>query len=371
MKAQDLIVVVAVLLASFLPPAVYGYAYPNIGDDASVHVKWIESIQGVHTLPPAYWGQAIIGIPVKWLSDVSGASVLSVYTWMSYLVLALSCITIYTVASRLTSRWAGFIAIVIIVFASEGFMYLFRYGQIFDIVNMCIVLPIGILFLALWTKTGKLPLLIGTITAFLLFALFHPTGTYLPYCAGLYILLLIAWSTWHRRKKVVITSRLALRTSFALAAPIILAMVLSSVALAQSDLSQKVTEAISLPTFLVSLFGLMPLTLLLLALAVIAKNKPSVPAETSLAIGFLSATSIALAVASFVFQISPDPARQAFDLSIVTGLLTALLVGVAIESWKKHIPAYSLSSTDGNGNAKSAKLVCLQLSNNASRQRGN
>lgn len=199
------ILLIILLLIILLPPAVHGYVYPNKGDDTAVHLGAIEMMSPGSLPQMAYWGQAIVGVPMKFVSDLTGWGLDGIYLWWSYTMLALVGVVLYLVVGSLVNRWAGIIAAVMVLFVTQGVMYLFHYGQIFDIVNMFVILPIAVWFLVRWLagKGSQWENGIMSVGMFALFSIFHSSGEYAPYALGLFFAGLVGWMLWQRRGAIL------------------------------------------------------------------------------------------------------------------------------------------------------------------------
>ncbi len=90
-------------LIILLPPIIHGYIYPNLGDDASYHLKIIKSADLWWV---GYYAYVYVGYPIRWLSSITGLSINVLFLWFNYLVFVAVGFCFYFVLSRLVNRKA-------------------------------------------------------------------------------------------------------------------------------------------------------------------------------------------------------------------------------------------------------------------------
>lgn len=418
------ILLIALLLIILLPPAVHGYVYPNKGDDTAVHLATIEMISADSLPQMAYWGQAIVGVPTKFLSDTTGWGLDGIYLWWSFGMLALVGVVLYLVVGSLVNRWAGIIAAVMVLFVSQGVTYLFHYGQIFDIVNMFVILPVAVWFLVRWLtgKGNQWENGVMSLGMFALFSVFHSSGEYAPYALGLFFAGLVMWMVWQRKGAILGKAAVEYTTSYHDTQPVAASKLVEgyppslpqrlasrvwftppqaeqtthfearSVKVAAMGavligvtawltiggagtpvggesvnpllkgplLATTQVEGPSVPTFLFGYLGLVPIGLAILAAAVIAKEGIWIKKETGLLLLALGAFAAVLSIGAFWPNLSPDPSRQALDLVGVIGIPIAVISGVAIGE-KEVARADSVRVPAGSGYTQPAGVVRAQL----------
>ena len=298
------IVLLLLVLLIMLPPAIHSYAYPNLGDDSAVHLAVMDVMADYQLPETAYWGQLIVGYPLVGIAELFGVSIDTAFLWWSYVMLALAVVVIFLVVGSLVSRWAGMIATVLVVFGTQGAMYLFHYGQIFNIVNMLIVLPVAIWFLVKGL-TGRRWWLVGAVGMTALFIVFHPTGGALflgdggvPTPTGEGVELM-----WQGGKVT--------------------------------------TEAVNVPSSLLGVLGIVPIGLGVGAVVWSIRNRIQMRAETKWFIGAVAVVCLLLSFGWLCPNLSPDPSRHAMDLASWMAIGIATLTGVALsERWSsEHVTA--------------------------------
>lgn len=130
-----------------------------------------------------------------------------VYIVFNFVMLIAVTITLYYIVRRLVNDKASYIVIPMVLFVATGIFALFKYGVIFSIINMYLILPFGVYFLIRWF-TGKHwwnGALAGVL--FILFSLFHVTGYYLPVFIAVslfgYLIIGLLTHKWWQWQKVV------------------------------------------------------------------------------------------------------------------------------------------------------------------------
>jgi len=353
------------LAVVFVPPAIHGYTYPSIGDDAAAHLENMDRIRAGEEPVMSYWGTAIVGYPLVWLADGLNVSNDAVYVWWNYAMIALAGIVIYLVFSSLVNKWAGFLASAMALFGTQGVMYLFNYGVMFDIVNMMIILPLWLWFTVKWLGKQRWGYAIGALASLSLFCVFHTSGEYMQY--ALEVVLLVYTTAWISAKGVassILTPKVVLPS---LVLMLTVSILLVSGITATPDAGERLAatgpwvatldvEAISVPTFLFGVLGLIPIGLCILGAVVILKRGIEVPPNAQLLIVILAVLSAVLAGGAFVGSLSPDPSRQALDLVGVVAVLIAVIVGVAIEAENNR----GYRGT-GNADTEHGDMVRVQL----------
>ena len=85
------LVLTAYTVIIIMPPIIHGYVYPTNGDDSAVHLAFIQGyIDGEYSLSTvahAYWGEAMMVVPIAWLHNTFGLSIDSMFLWLNYGVL--------------------------------------------------------------------------------------------------------------------------------------------------------------------------------------------------------------------------------------------------------------------------------------------
>ena len=341
------LLLVLFLLVVLLPPALHGYTYPSVGDDAAAHLENMDRIRAGEEPIMSYWGTAIVGYPLVWVAEALNLSNDTVYVWWSYAMVALAGVVMYLVVSSIVNRWAGITAAGLVLFGTQGLMYLFNYGVMFDIVNMAVILPVALWLSVKWLKYGGWGYGIGAVLAFCLFSVFHTSGEYLIYVSALLLagyLLLIALISIKDMvpKQLAVIEPTPIAVVGFLGLVLLLSWLLTSDFTATPDTAERLqasgpwlaklqVEGISFPTFLFGVLGLVPIGLGVLGAVVIFKRKQETRVEPWLLMAILVGLAAVLVVGAFVGG-SPDPSRQALDLAIIVTVLVAVITGVAVEA---------------------------------------
>lgn len=332
-------------LIVFLPPIIHGYVYPNIGDDTAVNLGVIERIwAGELGLKTAYLAYMIVGYPLMFLSELLGKSLDVLYLWFSFGALAAVGITVYLVISRLVSRLAGWLALLLSVFSAQGLLYFFYYGQIFNIINIGIILPVLVYFAVRYVEQRKLFQLLILLFLVGLFGSFHTSGIYLPAIAGLAT---VVYVTYKRLKKQRIEKSVAfvgLGIVVFSAIVFVYFIFLPTVKSLQSyegfqmvKLFTVLGKGMTIPLGHYALDIVSPTILALLGLTIVYFSDVLKAADRKarLLISILACILTPLGVAAFA-KLSLDPWRQAVDFATILALFIAVFVGILLGKRKNQ-----------------------------------
>ena len=169
----------------FLPPLIHGYVYPNIGDDTAGHLAIFDKMQGGTIRPQMlYLGYVIVGYPLVFVSSLVGADINILFLWFNFVALAGVGLTVYFVISGLVDRLTGWLALLIVLFSAQGILFQFYFGQLFNLINVGIILPLLLLLVVKYLEQGKWYQLILLSLFSGLFGSFHTSGVYLPVIVG-------------------------------------------------------------------------------------------------------------------------------------------------------------------------------------------
>lgn len=162
-------ILVVITILVIIPPLYYDYIYPTAGDDTASHLKYF---QNINNQAPAYGGQYIIGKLMNVLPFDMNIS----FLWYHYFILVLAIWCIGLSVALAINYLAGIMA-VFLMFGVSYFMSLFHWGQIFDIVGVAILLPIGLLCLHKMDKGLRWK--IGVIVSLVVFSMWHINGKFI------------------------------------------------------------------------------------------------------------------------------------------------------------------------------------------------
>lgn len=326
----------------FLPLLVHGYVYPNIGDDSAVYLARIEGMaNGTDTVQ--YTGYYIAGYPMVFLRDTLGWSLDIQFLWFNFIALAFIGIVIYLVFAKLANRLTGWLALLLVMFTAQGIMFLFYYGQIFNIINLGIIFPLLLLFTVRYLEGRKKRYLLLTLVFTILFSSFHANGIYLPAIAGLGTLVYLIYIKFN--KKTVQKRALYFGGGITLFAIIVFIALVVLPTMQQlrefsdtplSSTMNNVGKGMAVPVnhWLMSILS--PSILVLAALvAMFHKDLKKLFADNRVKMaGFILAVLSFLLIVAAFGKLSLDPWRQAVDLAIVSAMLVAVCLGVLLAKQK-------------------------------------
>jgi len=216
-------------------------------------------------------------------------------------------------------------------------------GTIFNIINMCVILPLAIFFMIRWLQEFRVYQAVMSACLFSLFSVFHITSVYLLPALTLFFAVFIIYRLAKRdRVKLtgvigfgtitvglnLISSRLLFPSTHVLAAT---QTVASASVTSTAAMSITAPTSPTLSNFLS--YGLGPITLTILCLSIAAlvmhRKKLVLTYSSKLFVTVLACFVAVLIPAAFT-NISDFSYRQALDLSSVLAIITACLAGIAI-----------------------------------------
>ena len=325
----DWLIVPLVAVLGMIPVLVRDMVYPSSGGDSLVHLRRIASIGGENT-EPLYFGQALAGYPIRWISDWTGASIEILFLWFSFIMMAMTGVVLYLVVSSLVNRTAGVAVVLLAMFCSMGIMILFHTGTIFNIINMWFILPIALYFVIQWTIHRGWENGLAAILFCVLFSIFHPTGTLLPPALVLFFAAMMLSKRTRRQRIMIFGSIVAALTTFACVYcfwwP---GTGVKIVASQHLEIASNGWAALALWDFITDHLRTTTLLILVVSTGLIIWKRKSftVRRETKLFIAMLLCL-IAILVPLTFTGIHPDPRRGGIDLATMIAILTACLVGV-------------------------------------------
>lgn len=152
-----------------------------------------------------YYGQIILKYLFKPFAESKYLD--TIYLWFNFSVLLGISILFYFITKEIIGKHSIIVPI-IVLFVSTGILGLFKYGVIFNVINMYLILPMIIYLFVSWynnSKNWKMLLLLALVA---LFSVFHYTGLYLAYTTALVMIGYGTYSIFGSRKylKVFIVS---------------------------------------------------------------------------------------------------------------------------------------------------------------------
>lgn len=143
-----------------------------------------------------YIGQRIMAVLLSPWADSENLD--NIYLGVSFAVLVLMVITLYAVVNKLAGKTSALLVLPMVLFCTPSIISLFKYGVIFSIINMYIILPLAISASVIWIKDSKWWWYLDAIVLFGIFSVFHFTSMYLAWSLGIAI---VAYSIYCIVKK--------------------------------------------------------------------------------------------------------------------------------------------------------------------------
>lgn len=334
---RKILVLAAFCVIIVLPPLVHGYVYPNVGDDTAAHLDIFDKIKASeYNDSPLILSYRIVGYPLVWISNFTKVKIEPLFLWFNYISLILIGLTVYFVFYRLLNVKTGWLSLVVLVFGAQSILFQFYYGQIFNAINMGIILPFLIFFSVRYLTQKKVYQLVMSLVLAVLFGAFHTSGIYLPFATafvfGVYLVYSLA------RRKVL------LKGAFYLGGGIlVLSLVGFLISITNTrDLWYAVLHQLDnvrgfpIPNYLLGIVSPTVLILIGFAVAFFKDIIKTISPEARLIFLLLCGMAVVLGVAAFS-GLSLDPFRQALDLATVLALLVCVLVGSL--KWKNQMVA--------------------------------
>jgi len=174
-KIINIVAIILFICMVLLPPILHGYVYPNNGDDTAHQVSYImDIINGDAQDNFLYLGQNIVGYPVIWISNITGLSLITIYTWINYIALIFVGISMWLLFRRI--NWIIGLVAMFSITLSPMILNIYDTGAIYDLITVGIIYPLFVLSLA--TCNRKLKLIPVIILAALAIGL-HTIGIFM------------------------------------------------------------------------------------------------------------------------------------------------------------------------------------------------
>jgi hypothetical protein len=288
-----------------LPPFIYKYIYPVSGDDSATHMNFIKHANLLHQL---YFGY-VVCYPMKWIS--SFISINTSFFWFNFIVLVGVGYSIYFVLSKLVNWKAGLFGLALILIAN-GIWTEYYYGEIFNVLNMGILLPFLIYFVVKWIEQRKIYQLVLMFVLGISFALCHTSGVYL---FPTVLVLLVSYIGYSIFKKQKVDKKLIIMGVILFIVSSLCAFWLYEKTIAEWSWVFQSSGRLS-SSYMLQVLS--PITIALLALALFYQAKiNNLTMKILLAIGFVLLGAVIL---------SPHSDKQFYDFVTVVSLITACLI---------------------------------------------
>ncbi len=308
----------------------------DVSSDMAFHTSVVKAmIDGTPKPPLPYQGDIIVGLILFTVIAYTKWSIASVYLGFNFLALLGVAFTLFYVTRKLVGVVASWLIIPIVFFVAPGILVLFRYGVIFSIINMYIILPWAIYYGIKWITQKRKRYAAMAVMLVLLFGVFHTTALYLPFVIG--CLIIVAFLT--KNYKVAFISFGVVVVTFFIAL-VALPAVNNSGALALiGDLFSG--DSLMSPWRFISSFMGYPLALLLvlsLVAYILSRRYMRISFEAKMFMLVWLCFVIPLTVATFATS-ENNGTRVAIDLSTILAILTACLLGLVIQKKGWTVPS--------------------------------
>ena len=338
------------------------YLSIGVSTDMATHTNIINALVNntpIESFDIIYYGEFVVGYPLAMIIRLTGWDTNTVYLAFNFLALAGAALSLFYVTKKMVGDNAALLVIPVTFFCTTSILGLFKYGVIFNIINMYIILPFAIYFGVKWmVKRGIINFAIS-IFLFALFSVFHITSIYVP--AAFALLLFIALMY-----KLVFNRRFnMLAVSIPSICFILLSMILprlfrsTSFTSSQSAITDAINRSIDSAPVAPPILGygtvmppqfigqfLSPTTFMLLCLAVCGYFRLRKRITFSLTekwFGIIILCFIIPLSAVTFTNFGGVSVRTASDLATLIALLTACLIGVLIKVARGKWFAYTIA----------------------------
>jgi hypothetical protein len=344
-------------LVSIIPAIVHQYIYPNPSEDTANNMTFIIQMAN-GTLPSSgfrYWGYAVIGYPLYYLSEFIHVEFTLVFTWFHVVLPIIIGGTLYFVFSRLINWTAGLLAMVIPLFVSGATVYYIYQGILFNLINITILYPLLFYFVIKWLTEHKTYYVVLSILFSFIVSTFHSSGIYLPFLGLLAIIIYAFYGIWFKKKfnKSVLWIGISIVVLGGVGVLLLpytidqLSFVIDKF-MGQNEINPNLVPenskyvrlaeifqaAVPLSYFIKTFISIFILWMFGIVLLSIRKLKDNLTSQNKLLIFFLACLGIILLVSAYA-NITTLPFRQQTDFAIVFALVTTGLIGVLVARKKK------------------------------------
>jgi len=357
MSKKDVIILVIfgllLILPIFIADNIYPFSYPINDFQNDVNRAELTKTGGnVHDISNQYFGRTAMAYVVGGISNVTGVDTKTVQTYANYTLLFVTCIAIYFVISKLFNIMSGVIASILIFFCTHSMLTLFSAGDIWNIIEIGIVLVPALYFLARWLSCKRKFYLIMSLVLFAIFSSIHPLALTLPY------IMIVSFGCYIVYKLIKRENKEAMKLGVLLVGIVIGNLLLSAVFIKDAlwlhytnitgiipdqivdnpIIMYKSTEPIGIFNFLYTYLSFSTLGVLVIALlfARIGKIKYKLTQEAKWFLVLLATFAVPF-LATAVLGMNADPIRQAMNAGTMIAIGTGCLIGIVIERYKSKV----------------------------------
>lgn len=336
MLKWHLLIILGIAILLLLPLVLQDGGYIKEAFDFQNDIARAEQAKAdgdVHDMWNQYFGRTMTAYMVGKTSLVTGISCKPLQLVFDYAVLLLAGITIYGIATYLFGISAGILSSLAVLFCTHSILGLFSSGDVWDIAETCIILPIGLLFIVKWlTEKGQRNLIAGLVVL-AVFSMVHPLSLMLSAAMVLFIGTLVIYKHTKAKKLLLLLSgivagNLILAYLFINNA-LVLPLSLLGIAQTKSPLiTYATTEPVSIVTFLYEYLSLPTLGIGVIAYIAIAKTK--LQEKQWLFLLALGCFIVPLLTAAMT-GLAIDTRRHAMDAATLLALGIGCLAGFGIK----------------------------------------
>ncbi len=355
-----LVLGILLILPAFVAENKYPFSEPVNDFQNDVNRAEQAKINGnINDISNHYFGRTIMAYTVGKTSLVTNISCETLQKWINYIVLFLACITIYFITSRIFNRVAGFVSSITAFFCVHSMLILFSSGDIWNIVEIGIILIPLLYFMTEWFVNKKKAHLVLMLAFAAIFSSIHPLALILPYilgfifgCYGIYCLV--------KKNYIEVRNITLLYISIAIGNLVLSNFFIAdALSLHYAIITRSIPESVANNTMLIYstrvpinistlLYEYITLPIIgMLVIIGVTWQKIGIKLDTKkqtwfllLLMGFVIPFIIAA-----MTKINIDPIRHAMDASTLIAIVVGCVIGTLIVKYKSKILNAIVSST--------------------------
>ncbi len=349
------ILCILIILPAFVAENKYPFSYPVNDFQNDVNRAEQAKIDGdINDISNHYLGRTIMAYTIGKVSLVTGIDCYDLQLWINYVMLLLASFCVYVVVYKLFGLTAGIMSVLITFFCTHGFLILFSSGDIWEIIEIGIVLIPALYFLVKWTVNKRPSCLVCLLVLLAVFSSVHPLALILPYIMSLFFGCYIIYKLSKREYKEagvmailligIIIINLTLSYFFikdAIDLHLALFGKITGEVSKNTIMMYGIRTPIGIFTLLYQYITLPVIGILCVAIVLMAKRKGNntgieLIQESKLFILLLGSFVIPFLLASAT-KYNIDTIRHAMDAGTLIAIITGCLIGVVIEKYKSKI----------------------------------
>ncbi len=331
------------ILIVILPPIMYGYIYPNLGDDSATHLSRISKIViGQPLVVERYGGYIYIGYPLVLVSNLTHISQMALWNWFNCLILIVVGAVFYFIVSKLFNWKFGLLALAMTFISASVLEYVY-WGVVFNLINVAIFMPMLIYLVSCWLVKRRIYQLVLILLLTALIVTFHTSGVYVPFTILLAVFIYIAYKIY--KKERWLTAPVLLGLGIVIVGVIGVALISRSYVIKQFvSLLTQLTHAdvgsreevmrnlsISFVPYIMYFVTIPLIAILGVSLYALHGKWAKISGQVKSFLFMSVCLLVVLGLMGFA-KLSTDPTRQEVDFAIILSIVTILITCCAFDT---------------------------------------